>query len=46
MDLFQALPYPLVALLDKAGHDGDVAVVDNGDSLEDRDVLGGIVGPE
>ena len=39
MDLFEALPYLLVALLDKAGHDGDVAVVDNGDVVEDRNVL-------
>jgi hypothetical protein len=46
VNLFQALPYLLVALLDVAGDDGNVAVVDDREVVEDLDVLGGVEGPE
>src|SRR4051794_34049620 len=46
VDLFHPFAYLLVALLDVSGDDGDVAVVDDREVLEDRDVLGGVVGPK
>ena len=46
VDGLQALLYAPVALLDVAGDDGNVAVVDDGEVVEDRHVQARVVAPE
>ena len=46
MDLLQTCGDPPVALFYKARYYRNVTVVDDGQVLEDRDLLGRIVGPE
>jgi hypothetical protein len=44
--VFEATLYALVALLDEAGHHRHVAIIYDGEMVEDRDILGRVVGPE